>query len=164
MKRSKWGWSVGFAALVLFFVASPVARARAEAAWQVLFNGTVSKTKVVSTDSGDRIPVYLEVPRDGESQSYGILIETDAANKQIKVTKVKKKGPLTERGDCPKCSGSKDCQDCYPAGSGVNTAGYECYGCNATGDCPFCQGSGDCYTCGGGGAPTGCYTCGDVSN
>ena len=164
MKRSKWAWALSFTALVLLFVASPTARARAETAWQVLCNGSVSKTEIVSTDSGDMVPVYLELPREGESQSYGILVETDAANKQIKITKVKKKGPMTERGDCPKCNGSKDCQDCYPAGSGENTAGYECYGCNATGDCPYCKGSGVCYTCGGGGAPTGCYTCGDVGN
>lgn len=163
MKRSRLTWGLSLAALVLFFVASPVARARAETAWQVLFNGDLSKTKIVVTDAGPMIPVYIPIPPEGESQSYGVLIETDSASKQIKITKVKKKGPRTERGDCPKCSGSKACQSCYPAGSGMNTAGYECYSCNATGACPYCQGSGVCYTCGGAGAPNGCFTCGDVS-
>lgn len=164
MKRARSAWVLSFTALVLFFVACPTARARAEAAWDVLFNGTVSKTKVVATDSGDMVPVYFEVPAEGESQAYGVRIETDSATRQIKITKVKKKGPHVERGDCPKCSGSEKCQDCYPAGSGLNTAGYECYSCNGSGDCPFCQGSGDCYMCGGGGMPNGCPTCGDVSN
>lgn len=164
MRKLRWTRGLAVTALVLLFVASPTARARAAGAWEVLFNGSVSKAKVVSTDSGDMVPVYFAVPPEGETQSYGVLIETDSASKQIKITKVKKKGPLTERGDCPKCSGSKKCQDCYPAGSGLNTAGYECYGCNATGDCPFCRGSGACYMCGGGGMQNGCPTCGDVSN
>ena len=161
--RSKWMIALTCAMLAAIF-ANPTARARAQGAWEILFNGSVTNTEVIETDTGDMVPVYFEVPREGETATYGVHIETDASNKQIKVTRVKKKGPLTERGDCPKCMGSKKCQGCYPAGSGVNTSGGECYSCNATGDCPFCQGSGDCYTCGGGGAPTGCYTCGDVSN
>lgn len=140
----------------------PTARARAQAAWQVLFNGSESQTEVLMTDSGPVVPVYFPVPEEGEVGSYGVLLETDVSSKQIKITRVKKKGPLIQRGDCPKCSGSKECQDCYPAGSGENTAGSECYNCNATGDCPFCNGSGDCYNCGGGGMPNGCNTCGDV--
>lgn len=162
MRKAKWTVA-SFAAMMMLMVFCPTARARAEAAWTILFNGTASKTEVIETDSGPMVPVYFPVPKEGESDSYGVLIETDVATKEIKVTRVKKKGPLTERGDCPKCSGSKKCQDCYPAGSGQNTAGYECYSCNATGDCPFCNGNGKCYMCGGGGAPNGCYTCGDVS-
>lgn len=163
MSRYKWcaGLTLG---LMVSFLLFPEFPARAQAAWQVLFNGTVSKTQIVNTESGDLVPVYFEVPREGETESYGVLLETDSANKQVKVTRVKKKGPLTERGDCPKCGGSKDCQSCYPAGTGKNTAGYECYSCNASGDCPYCRGSGLCYQCGGKGYPNGCGTCGDVSS
>lgn len=163
MKKSKYLSGLGFAALLALMVLSPTARARAQAAWQVLFNGTVSNIEVIDGESGPVVPIYFSVPPEGESESYGVLIETDVASKEIKITRVKKKGPLTERGDCPKCMGSKKCQDCYPAGSGKNTAGYDCYGCNATGDCPFCRGSGICYTCGGSGFPTGCNTCGEIS-
>ena len=159
--RNKLTLTLAFAVLML---ASPVYRARAQAAWEVLFNGEVSKTEVHTTENGSYVPVFFPVPEEGESQSYGVLIETDGANKQIKVTKVKKKSPVKVRGDCPKCLGSKDCQDCYPAGSGVGTSGGSCYSCNGSGDCPYCQGSGDCYTCGGKGFPGGCNTCGDVSS
>lgn len=153
-----------FALLLMGLVMSSADyRARAQAAWEVLFNGKTSKTQVLTTESGPHVPVYFAVPDSG-AQSYGVLIETDPKSKKIKVTKVKKKGPLKVRGDCPKCAGSEDCQDCYPAGSGESTSGGECYSCNASGECPFCEGSGDCYTCGGGGYPDpGCNTCGDIS-
>lgn len=164
MKKTILTTTVFTLVLTTLFLAFPEYRARAEAAWQILFNGKVSKSRIIETESGTVVPVYVQVPREGESATYGVHIETDAANKQIKVTKVKKKGPLLQRGDCPKCDGSKKCQDCYPAGSGQNTAGYECYSCNGTGDCPYCSGSGECYTCGGGGAPGGCMTCGDVGS
>ena len=154
-------------ALSLLFLLSllivPEYRARAEAAWQVLCNGKVTNTQMIETDSGAVVSVTFPVPAIGETQSYGVLLETDPANKQVKITRVKKKGPLRERGDCPKCVGSKDCQDCYPTGSGVGTNGEGCYTCNASGECVFCSGSGDCYSCDGDGFPTGCNTCGDVS-
>jgi hypothetical protein len=161
----KFYWRAALLGLVLstIILTFPTYRARAQAAWEILFNGKASKTVLIQTDTGDMVPVYFAVPAEGESASYGVLIETDSSSKQIKITKVQKKGPVRERGDCPKCSGSKDCQACYPAGSGKNTAGLECYSCNASGDCPFCQGSGDCYTCDGSGFPNGCGTCGAVS-
>lgn len=151
-------------AILVFLIATPEYRARAEAAWQIIFNGTVSHSQVIQTDSGPMIPVYLPVPDPKEPATYGIHIETDVASHQIKVVKVKKKGPTTARsGECPKCNGTKKCQDCYPPGSGVNTSGGECYSCNGTGDCPYCKGSGKCYMCGGDGEPGGCWTCGKDS-
>lgn len=154
---------IGLLAIALCALAflSPY-RARAQAAWQILFNGTVSGKEVIVNGDQALVPVYFPVPGEGEDATYGVHIETDVPNKQIKVIRVKKKGPTLERGDCPKCDGAKKCQDCYPAGSGESTSGTECYSCNATGDCPYCEGSGDCYTCDGNGFPTGCMTCGDV--
>ena len=148
-------------AIALSFLVWPQYQARAEAAWQILFNGKVSTAQLLDTDSGAVVNVSFHVPAVGEQQSYGVLLETDPDSKQVKITRVKTKSPLRERGDCPQCTGSKECQDCYPVGSGVGTSGEACLTCNGTGDCFYCSGSGLCYTCGGGGHTGGCFTCGD---
>ncbi|WP_283646918.1 hypothetical protein, partial [Marinovum algicola] len=78
MRKAKWTVA-SFAAMIMLMVFCPTARARAEAAWTILFNGTASKTEVIETDSGPMVPVYFPVPKEGESDSYGVLIETDVA-------------------------------------------------------------------------------------
>lgn len=144
--------------------AHPEAAARAEAAWKVLFNGQASHLSITELGDGQKmVTVSFPVPPEGRSQEYGVKLETDPIEMAVKVTRVEKKRKTRGPGDCPKCSGSKKCQDCWPAGSGVNTAGLPCIGCNATGDCNFCRGSGVCYTCDGRGMNTGCGTCGKVT-
>ena len=69
---------------------------------------------------------------------------------------------LCPPGKCRFCEGSKKCQDCWPAGSKVNTGGLPCIGCDASGRCNFCGGSGTCYTCDGDGYQTGCPDCSKV--
>lgn len=152
------------AVLAVFLLANPNARVRAEAAWKILFNGQPSTMKAVETDSGPMIAVYFPVPEEGEKQSYGVLLENDPVAMQLRIKRVKKKSPVRARGDCPKCEGAEDCQDCYPAGSGVGTSGETCVSCNGSGDCYECGGSGDCYTCDGNGLSGGCSTCGEVSD
>lgn len=135
--------------------------ARAEEAWRVLFNGQPSQTAVSQTETGQKmITVSFPVPAEGRSQEYGVKVETDPIDLAVKVTRVEKKRKTRDPGHCPQCSGSKKCQDCWPAGSSVNTAGLPCIGCNATGACNFCRGSGVCYSCDGRGMNTGCGTCG----
>lgn len=141
--------------------ANPEFAARAEAAWKVLFNGNPSQMAISQLGDGQKmVTVSFPVPPEGRSAEYGVKLETDPSEMAVKVTRVEKKRKTRDPGDCPKCSGSRDCQDCWPAGSGVNTAGLACIGCNATGDCNFCRGSGVCYTCDGRGMNTGCGTCG----
>lgn len=145
--------------------ASPDFAARAEEAWKVLFNGHPSGVAVSQTSDGQKmVIVSFPVPPEGRAREYGVKIETHPIDMAVKVTRVEKKRKTRDPGDCPKCSGSKKCQDCWPAGSGVNTAGLPCIGCNATGACNFCQGSGVCYTCDGRGMGTGCGTCGLVTS
>lgn len=161
--KTKTRPAVFAASLLIALLLHPAYRARAAAAWEILFNGSPSQVELIQTDTETMLPVYFELPEAGESATFSVHIERDAEKKRVKVTKLKKRGPFNPRGDCPKCTGSKKCQGCYPAGSGLNTAGNECYSCNATGDCPYCKGSGECYTCDGRGFPNGCNTCGDVS-
>lgn len=140
---------------------SPELAARAEAAWKVLFNGSPSQMTIAQMGDGQKIvTVSFLVPPEGRAAEYGVKLETDPIEMAVKVTRVEKKRKTRDLGDCPKCSGSRHCQDCWPAGSGVNTAGLACVGCNATGDCSFCRGSGICYSCDGRGMNTGCGTCG----
>lgn len=147
--------------MTLALLANPTARVRAEAAWKILFNGTETTMQAVETDSGPMIAVYFPLPDEGATESYGVQLENDPVAMELRIKRVKKKSPIRPRGDCPKCDGSEDCQDCYPIGSGTGTSGQSCISCNGSGDCAFCNGSGDCYTCGGGGLTGGCSTCGD---
>lgn len=141
----------------------PTLSARAADAWQVLFNGKPSSMKIQEVGEGDKVvTVSFPVPAEGRHQDYGVRVETDPVSMTVNVTRVAKKKKTRDPGDCPKCNASKKCQDCWPAGSGVNTGGVLCYGCNGTGDCNFCSGSGVCYSCGGRGFDTGCSTCGMV--
>lgn len=66
-------------------------------------------------------------------------------------------------GKCTFCEGSKDCQDCYPAGSKTNYAGEKCYTCSGSGKCYHCSASGKCHLCGGVGFATGCNNCTKVA-
>lgn len=135
--------------------------ARAADAWKVLFNGQPSKMQVLEVGEGEKVvTVSFPVPAEGRHQDYGVRVETDPIAMAVKVTRVEKKKKTRDAGDCPKCSGSKKCQDCWPAGSGVTTSGVLCYGCNGSGDCNYCSGSGVCYTCDGSGMSQGCSTCG----
>jgi hypothetical protein len=138
--------------------------ARAADAWKVLFNGQPSSMKIQEVGEGQKmVTVSFPVPAEGRHQDYGVRVETDPVAMAVKITKVEKKKKTRDPGDCPVCKGSKKCQDCWPAGSGVNTGGVECIGCNGTGLCNYCHGSGVCYTCDGKGMSTGCSTCGKVS-
>lgn len=150
-------------ALLAIQLAHPDLALRAEAAWSILFNGEPSKLSVIDTPDGQVVPVYFPAPKEGRKQIYGVQLETDPITMQIKVTRVEKKRQTRAPGDCPKCVGSKKCNQCYTAGSGINYAGNPCVDCNATGDCPYCRGSGICYMCDGRGYPNGCTTCGQVS-
>lgn len=143
---------------------NPSLAARATEAWKVLFNGQPTNMKIQEVGEGEKVvTVSFPVPAEGRHQDYGVRVETDPISMTVKVTRVAKKKKTRDPGDCPKCSGSKKCQDCWPAGSGVNTGGVMCYGCNGTGTCNFCGGSGDCYTCDGAGFSQGCPTCGKTS-
>lgn len=150
-------------AFTLCLLLSPRYQARAQAAWQILLNGSVSKTQILETEGGRVVPIYFPVPEEGESVSYAIQMESDPLTKQLKIEKVKKDRKARDVGDCPKCDGASACQNCYPSGSGVNTVGEECYWCNGTGQCASCDGNGKCYSCDGVGFDSGCNTCGMVS-
>ncbi len=163
MKRKTWRtWFCLLTAVALLSIlGNPTVAARAEAAWKVLFNGQTSELPVTKLSSGQKlVTVSFVVPDEGRSQEYGVRIETDPIEMAVKVTKVEKKRKTRDPGKCPVCSGRRKCQDCWPAGSKVNTGGLPCIGCNATGDCNFCRGSGICYSCDGRGMNTGCSTCG----
>ena len=67
-------------------------------------------------------------------------------------------------GKCTFCEGSKDCQDCYPAGSKINYSGEKCYTCSGSGKCSYCGASGKCHLCGGVGFSTGCNNCTKVAH
>ena len=142
----------------------PTAQVRAEAAWQILFNGSPSKLTAIETDGGPMIPVYFPIPEEGEKQAYGVQLENDPVAMQLRIKRIKKKSPVRARGDCPACEGDKKCRDCYPAGAGVGISGEACYLCNGSGECYSCGGSGVCYTCDGNGLSGGCSTCGEVSD
>lgn len=149
--------------LTLLVLLNPAAKARAASAWEVLFNGVPSQMAVVEGEGGPLIPVYFPVSEAGQTDTYTVQVKRDSDEQRISVLRVKKKRPVRDLGDCPKCEGSEDCQQCYPAGSKENTAGLPCMDCNATGECAFCQGSGDCYTCDAHGLEGGCSTCGKVA-
>lgn len=150
---------------LLGWLGNPTIAARAEAAWQVLFNGQPSEIPITELSGGKKVvTVSFVVPEEGRAQEYGVRVETDPISMAVKVTKVEKKRKTRDPGKCPACSGSRKCQDCWPAGSKVNTAGLPCIGCNATGACNFCQGSGICYSCDGRGMNTGCGTCGKYTS
>ena len=166
MKMRKVGACLFLMMLGLWAATSldPTLSARAEEAWKVLFNGQPSQMKVTEVGDGDKVvTVSFPVPVEGRHQDYGVRVETDPISMAVKVTRVEKKKKTRSPGDCPKCSGSKKCQDCWPAGSGVTTGGVGCYGCNGGGACNFCSGSGICYSCDGSGMSQGCSTCGKVS-
>lgn len=140
----------------------PTAAARADAAWKVIFNGLPSETVIQETETGRILPVSFQVPPAGHRRQYSVWIETDASGNAVNVSRVLKENVTRGPGDCRWCNGSKKCQDCYPAGSKVNTGGMPCIGCDATGSCNFCQGSGVCWTCDGRGFNTGCPDCSKV--
>lgn len=145
-------------------ILDPTLAARADQAWKVLFNGQSTQMKIQEVGDGQKmVTVSFPVPAEGRHQDYGVRVETDPIAMAVKVTRVEKKKKTRDPGDCPQCSGSKKCQDCWPAGSGVNTGGVACIGCNSSGSCNFCGGSGDCYSCGGAGMSQGCSTCGKTS-
>lgn len=157
-----------FACLCIAFLAGMLftqsdVGAQAESAWKLLFNGEKSTTAILETDDGRMIPVYFPVPKEGRKQTYGVQIETDPVTMEIRVDRVQKKPKVRDVGDCPKCNGSKQCQQCYPSGSKLGTNGLECYTCNGSGECSICNGDGDCYTCDRKGFERGCPTCGLVS-
>ncbi len=150
-------------ALIALVAMPPVALARANAALEVLFNGEPSTVKVQETEAGAMVPVGFAVPDSGHREQYSVWIETDTSGKTVKVTRVRKQPPRRGAGDCRWCKGSALCQDCYPAGSRVNTAGLPCIGCNGGGACNFCGGDGVCYTCDGRGMGQGCPDCSKVA-
>lgn len=136
-------------------------RARAQEAWKVLLNGHPTRLSVEADTMGQKmVSISFPVPEEGKVQDYGVRLETDPISMAVKVTRVEKKRKTRSPGHCVQCSGSKACQSCWPAGSGVNTAGLPCIGCDSTGRCNFCSGSGVCYSCDGRGMNTGCSTCG----
>ena len=49
---------------------------------------------------------------------------------------------LGETEACFKCGGSGNCQQDWPAGSGLRSNGQKCSSCNGTGECPQCGGTG----------------------
>lgn len=138
----------------------PGAKARASAAWRVLYNGAPSEIALMDTETGKVVPVSFQVPPEGQRHQYTVWVESDKAGQQVKLNLLKKEAPVRGPGQCRWCSGSRRCQDCYPAGSKVNTAGLPCIACNASGACQFCHGNGVCWTCDGRGFDTGCPDCG----
>lgn len=143
--------------LTLALLASSEFRARATAAWQVFFNGQPSELKVVNTGQGPLVAVGFHLPPKGQEQSYSIRVRRSQDGDKVEIDRVLRKHVVRDAGDCPTCSGSGDCQECYPPGSKKNTSGLACLLCNATGDCYMCTGSGKCYVCGG--AVEGCNNC-----
>lgn len=139
---------------------------QAKEAWKIVFNGAPSTVKTVTVgEEGKVIPLHFPVPEEGRKAEYGVKIETDPINMEIRVTRVLKKRRTRDVGDCPSCTGSKSCQECYPPGSGLNVTEAPCYLCNGSGSCYTCSGSGKCYVCYGNGFQGGCNTCGkDSSN
>ena len=137
----------------------PTASARADAAWHIVFNGLPSEMAIQTTETSRMVPVSFPVPPEGQRQEYRVLVESDPTAMAVKVTRIRKSAPVRGPGDCRWCNGSKKCQDCWPAGSKVNTGGLPCIGCDATGACNFCNGSGVCWTCDGRGFNTGCPDC-----
>lgn len=150
-------------AFAFLLILHPTASARADAAWHILFNGLPSETAIHATETGKMVPVSFAVPPEGQRHEYRVLIESDPAEMAVKVTSIRKAAPVRGPGQCRSCNGSSRCQDCWPAGSKVNTAGLPCVGCNATGACNTCKGSGTCWTCSGKGFGTGCPDCSKVS-
>ncbi len=132
-------------------------RARATAAWKVFFNGAPSEMKVVQTEQGPLVAVGFHLPPKGQEQSYYIRVRRSVDGDKIEIDRILRKNVVRDVGDCPTCTGSGDCQECYPPGSKMNTAGLPCLLCNATGECWMCTGSGKCYVCGG--SVEGCPNC-----
>ena len=161
MKRNSLRTSFIFAtfAFAILVVLHPTASARADAAWHIIVNGLPSEMAVQQTETNKIVAVSFPVPSEGQRQEYSVLVESDPSTMAVKVTRIRKVDAVRGPGDCRWCNGSKKCQDCWPAGSKVNTAGLPCVGCDATGACNFCHGNGICWTCNGKGFDNGCPDC-----
>ncbi|MHC9538869.1 MAG: hypothetical protein AB9903_05065 [Vulcanimicrobiota bacterium] len=70
-------------------------------------------------------------------------MEYDKANGTVKIQKSKYKIKLRDKTTCTRCTGSKKCQACYPAGSGKNVSDNSCSVCDGTGKCFYCDGKGE---------------------
>jgi hypothetical protein len=111
-----------------------------ESALKVFINDAPSRVETVEVKGTQYVPLHFAV--EPGKVSYQVTLSYDAASKTLKIEKIRKGKKLRGDHNCERCSGTGDCQACYPAGSGKNIQGTACPVCNGTGDCTMCNGTG----------------------
>ncbi|MBS2038720.1 hypothetical protein JST97_27310 [bacterium] len=108
--------------------------------YQVTINGNPSKVRVGHDKDSLILPLALPVSNDQEDWTISLTRDEKAHKLDVKMTSLKKK--LRGDTDCYYCTGSGNCTQDYPVGSGVNYAGATEYICSGTGKCVHCSGTG----------------------
>lgn len=142
--RHSQPWStdrvIALAAALLFLLPLlPRTLSAAESAWKVLFNGQPSQVQV--EQAGERASVPVSFPVEAGETTWEVTLKVDEAGRTVQIVRSQKKPPVRAE-TCWFCSGDGDCRECYPKGSGKNTADLPCNFCNGTGKCDYCGGSG----------------------
>lgn len=126
----------------IFLVLLGLGLGRASSNYTLVINGHASRASVIHEQ--DQVLVPLTLPAELENQEWTVSVQRNDESRRVEVSlhPIKKR---TRSGDpCYYCSGTGDCAQDSPAGSGLNYSGKAEY---------FCNGTGRCYHCGGRGRP-----------
>lgn len=107
---------------------------------KVFVNEKPSSITPVEVDGARYMPLYF--PVEPGAHAWEVTVSCDPAGKVVKIGKARKGETLRGDHKCDRCSGSGDCQACYPTGSGKNVNSEACPVCNGNGDCTMCNGNG----------------------
>ncbi len=113
----------------------------AETALKIIVNNYESNLKPIESDGVLFVPLSFPV-EEGKS-TWEVSVEYDKTKGTVKIQKNKFKIKQREKTKCPRCTGSKKCQACYPAGSGKTATDKSCPVCDGTGKCFYCDGKGE---------------------